>query len=98
MADEVDCFGCAAPLAGDTADEGASVRERTSGSDGSKSLSRTKPDGAIFTGTYLLPSMNFMNFSWAGTTLAGFVKVSKEGSGSAFFSGRLSTCQCRKLA
>lgn len=91
MADAEPCCPVAEPPAGDTVDDGASVRDSTSGSVGFRSLRRTNPEGANFTGAYLLSSINLMNFSWAGTTLAGLVKISKEGSGSAFFSGWLST-------
>lgn len=84
------------PPAGDCVDDGASVRDSTSGSLGRKSLRRTNPDGDDFTGTYLLSSRNLMNFSCAGTTLAGLIKISKEGSGSAFFSGGVSTCHINR--
>lgn len=87
MADAEPCCPVDEPPVVDTVDEGASVRESTSGSVGCKSLRRTKPEGTNFTGAYLLFSINLMNFSCAGTTLAGLVKISKEGSGSAFFSG-----------
>jgi hypothetical protein len=70
------CCPVAEPLAGDAVDEGVSVRESTSGSVGCRSLKRTNPEGADFTGTYLLSSINLINFSWVGTTLAGFVKIS----------------------
>lgn len=83
------------PPSVDVADEGVSVRARTSGSVGFRSLRRMKPDGANFTGTYRLPSMNLMNFSCAGTTLAGFVRISKDGSVSAFFSTELSIWKSR---
>lgn len=64
MADaEPCCPVAAAPPAGDDAVAGVSVRESTSGSVGRKSLSRTNPDGANFTGTYLLSSRNLINFS-----------------------------------
>ena len=63
MADPEPCCPVAEPLAGDAVDDGVSVRERTSGSEGCKSLSRTKPEGANFTGTYLLSSKNLMTFS-----------------------------------
>ncbi|MFS7916404.1 hypothetical protein Hanom_Chr02g00176741 [Helianthus anomalus] len=78
-----DCAVAVAPVA---VDVGASVRAKTSGSVGRRSFKRTKPDVAGFTGAYLLSSRNLMNFSCAGTTLAGFVKISNVGSGSAFFS------------
>lgn len=67
-------------------DERESVKANASGSVGRRSFSRTKPEGADFTGTYLLSSRNLMNFSWAGTTRAGLVKISNDGSGSVFFS------------
>ena len=76
MADAELCCPVVEPLAGDAADDGVSVRESTSGSVGCRSLKRTNPEGADFTGTYLLSSINLINFSWAGTTLAGFVKIS----------------------
>lgn len=64
MADaEEPCCPVGAPPAGDAAVAGVSVRESTSGSVGFKSLRRTKPDGANFTGTYLLSSRNLINFS-----------------------------------
>lgn len=82
-----------APAVVEVVDDGVSVSESTSGSDGRKSLRRTKPDGASFTGTYLPSSKNLMHFSCAGTTLAGLIRISKEGSGSDFFSGAPSTCR-----
>ncbi|GMH20297.1 hypothetical protein Nepgr_022138 [Nepenthes gracilis] len=58
------CCGVAAdPPAADGVEEGASVRDRNSGSEGRKSFSRTKPEGANLTGTYLLSSKNLMYFS-----------------------------------
>lgn len=63
MADAEFCCPVVVPVAGVWVDEGASVRERTSGSEGRRSLRRTNPDGADFTGTYLLSSRNLMNFS-----------------------------------
>lgn len=67
--------------------DGASVRASSSASVGLRSCRRTNPEGAAFTGLYLLSSRNFMNFSWAGTTRAGFVRIWNVGSGSgAFFS------------
>ncbi|MFS8005908.1 hypothetical protein Hanom_Chr13g01242911 [Helianthus anomalus] len=88
--------GCAVAVAPVVVDVGASVRAKTSGSVGRRSFKRTKPDAAAFTGAYLLSSRNLINFSWAGTTLAGFVRISNVGSGSAFFSFSAagpSTCQ-----
>lgn len=94
MADAEDpCCPLAAPLGFDPVDAGVSVRERTSGSVGRRSLRSTNPEGACLMGTYRLSSKNFMHFSCAGTTRAGLVKISKYGSGSAFFSCGLSTCQ-----
>lgn len=85
------------PVALDVVDEGASVSDNTSGSVGRRSFKSTNPEGADFTGTYLLSSINLMNFSCAGTTLAGFVKVSKVGSGSDFLSVGLSTCHNKQI-
>lgn len=70
---------------------GASVRVKTSGSEGWRSLSRTNPDGASLTGTYRHPSKNLMYFSCEGTTLAGFIRIWNVGSGSGFFSAGVST-------
>lgn len=81
----------AAAAAFGAVDERESVRANASGSVGRRSFSRTKPEGADFTGTYRLSSRNLMNFSWAGITLAGLVKISNDGSGSAFFSVGVST-------
>lgn len=53
----------AAAAAFGAVDERESVRANASGSVGRRSFSRTKPDGADFTGTYLLSSRNLMNFS-----------------------------------
>jgi hypothetical protein len=50
------------PAAGDTVD-GLFLEENTSGSLGCKSLRRTNPEGADFTGSYLLSSRNLINFS-----------------------------------
>lgn len=92
----VACCAVADPPVLDVVEDGASVRDNTSGSVGRRSFRRTKPEGADFTGTYLLSSMNLMNFSWAGTTLAGFVKISKVASGSGLLSAAgLSTCQLK---
>jgi hypothetical protein len=66
--------------------DGASVRASSSASVGLRSCRRTNPEGAAFTGLYLLSSRNFMNFSWAGTTRAGFVRIWNVGSGSGAFS------------
>lgn len=99
MADADPCCPAAAdaPAVVEAVDEGVSVSESTSGSVGRRSLRRTNPEGASFTGTYLLSSKNLMYFSCAGTTLAGLVRISKDGSGSDFFSGGPSTfSQSRK--
>jgi len=86
MADEELCNPVADPPAAEVVDEGVSVRASTSGSVGRKSLRSTNPDGANLTGTYLLSCKNLINFSCAGTTLAGLVRISNDGSGSDFFS------------
>lgn len=96
MADTEPCCPAADAPAVEAVDEGVSVSESTSGSVGRKSLRRTNPEGASFTGTYLLSSRNLMHFSWAGTTRAGLVRISNEGSGSDFFSVGPSTCQVDK--
>lgn len=57
------CCAAADPPAGDAVDEGVSVSESTSGSVGRKSLRRTNPEGASFTGMYLLSSRNLIYFS-----------------------------------
>lgn len=93
IAEPEPCCVVADPPPVDAVDEGASVRDKTSGSVGRRSFKRTKPEAADFTGVYRLSSRNFMNFSCAGTTLAGLVNISKDGSGSAFFSTGVSTCQ-----
>uniref|UniRef100_A0A0A9DS70 Uncharacterized protein n=1 Tax=Arundo donax TaxID=35708 RepID=A0A0A9DS70_ARUDO len=73
--------------------EGVSLTTSSSASEGLRSRRRTNPEGAAFTGSYLLPCRNFMNFSWAGTTRAGLVRIWNVGSGSgAFFSAAPSTC------
>lgn len=99
MADEA-CWPVAAaalPVVAATV-EGASVSASTSASVGCMSWRRMNPDGAGFTGTYRLPSINLMNFSWVGMTRAGFVRIWKVGSGSgAFFSAALSTWEQMKL-
>jgi len=97
MADDPDpCWPAAAavlPVVAATV-EGASLTARSSASVGCRSLRRMNPEGAGFTGTYRLLSMNLMNFSWAGITRAGFVRSWKVGSGSgAFFSAALSTLE-----
>jgi len=87
MADEELCNPVADPPAAEVVvDEGVSVRASTSGSVGRKSLRSTNPEGANFTGTYLLSCKNLITFSCAGTTLAGLVRISKDDSGSDFFS------------
>lgn len=91
MAEAEPCCPAAGVAVFGAVDESESVRANASGSLGRRSLNKTKPEGADFTGTYLLSSRNLMNFSWAGTTLAGLVKISNDGSGSAFFSVALST-------
>lgn len=97
MADAEPCCVAADPPAADVVvEEGVSVRASTSGSVGRKSLRSTKPEGANLTGTYLLSCKNLIYFSCAGTTLAGLVRISKEGSGSDFFSGGLSTLSTLK--
>lgn len=62
-ADAEPCCPVADPLVADPVDEGASVRDNTSGSVGCKSFTRTNPEGANLIGTYLLSSRNLMNFS-----------------------------------
>ncbi|KAG6529513.1 hypothetical protein ZIOFF_011715 [Zingiber officinale] len=52
-----------------------SQRASTSTLDGCKSFKSTNPEGANLMGTYRVPSRNLTCFSWAGTTLAGFVKI-----------------------
>lgn len=87
MADEELCNPVADPPAAEVVvDEGVSVRASTSGSVGRKSLRSTNPEGANLTGTYLLSCKNLITFSCAGTTLAGLVRISKDDSGSDFFS------------
>lgn len=56
-------WAAADPAAGEAAEDGVSVRERISASVGLKSLRRTNPEGASFTGTYRLSSRNLMYFS-----------------------------------
>lgn len=63
MADTEPCCPAADAPAVEAVDEGVSVSESTSGSVGRKSLRRTNPEGASFTGTYLLSSRNLMHFS-----------------------------------
>ncbi|GER50066.1 photosystem II reaction center Psb28 protein [Striga asiatica] len=58
----------------------ALVRINSSGSFGRKSFRSTNPELAEVTGMYLLSSRNLMNFSWAGTTLAGLLRISNVGS------------------